>query len=274
MRERMYTCWNTLLDARPANYGTRLDYTLITPGLRPWVKAADILPQIYGSDHCPVVLDLFDYIETEKGAHSLAEVLCRAAQPPPQAASQLDEFCPRKQPRLTALFGAQRARQEAASARANPPAPQVIPKLVPKASKPASRARKRPTQQTLASFLQPSPKQIIPRKAQKEPEPVQPDASDMHAQRDEAVSQWTQLFTPHPPPLCTGHREPAKSYIVNKPGINHGRKFWLCARPVGPGYAEPTRSANAADRPYRCHYFAWDSDVRRRGSSKDHLPMT
>lgn len=270
-RECMYTCWNTLVDARPANYGTRLDYTLITPGLRPWVKAADIQPHIFGSDHCPVVLDLFDTIESSvHGPLSLVERLCHAADPPSLAASHYDEFCPRKQPRLDALFSAQRARQETREHAAAPA------KRIQKASKPApARARTRQAQLTLAPFLQQpaKPPEPIPTEVPVVAEPT-PDISHTRPQRNEAVEQWASLFTPHPAPLCTGHQEPAKSYIVRKPGINQGRKFWLCARPVGPGYAETSRHASAADRPYRCHYFAWDSDVRRRRSSKGHLPTT
>ncbi|KAK1221986.1 Class II abasic (AP) endonuclease [Marasmius sp. AFHP31] len=61
----MYTCWNTKLSARDSNYGTRIDYILVTPGLVPWIKEADIQPQIKGSDHCPVYLDLHDKIVNE-----------------------------------------------------------------------------------------------------------------------------------------------------------------------------------------------------------------
>ncbi|KAF8488884.1 Endonuclease/exonuclease/phosphatase [Russula emetica] len=43
-------CWNTKVSAREANYDTRIDYVLVTPGLMPWIKAADIQPSIKGSD--------------------------------------------------------------------------------------------------------------------------------------------------------------------------------------------------------------------------------
>ncbi|KAF8493166.1 Endonuclease/exonuclease/phosphatase [Russula emetica] len=49
-RKGMFTCWNTKINAREANYGTRIDYVLVTPGLMPWIKAADIQPSIKGSD--------------------------------------------------------------------------------------------------------------------------------------------------------------------------------------------------------------------------------
>ncbi|CCA69095.1 related to APN2-AP endonuclease, exonuclease III homolog [Serendipita indica DSM 11827] len=75
-REGMYTCWNTKINAREGNYGTRIDLILITPGLRQWVKEADIQPSIKGSDHCPVFIDLYDSITDENGRlHRLSDHL-------------------------------------------------------------------------------------------------------------------------------------------------------------------------------------------------------
>ncbi|KAG0235737.1 Class II abasic (AP) endonuclease [Actinomortierella wolfii] len=58
-----FTCWNTLINARPSNYGTRLDFILVTKNLLPWFKSCDRLPNIVGSDHCPVVCEFWDEIE-------------------------------------------------------------------------------------------------------------------------------------------------------------------------------------------------------------------
>ncbi|KAF9133587.1 Class II abasic (AP) endonuclease [Mortierella sp. 14UC] len=43
---------------RPSNYGTRLDYILVTERLLPWFKSCDRQPQVVGSDHCPVVAEM------------------------------------------------------------------------------------------------------------------------------------------------------------------------------------------------------------------------
>ena len=57
-RERAYTCWMTLTSARETNFGTRIDYILIDQLLfgqtSSVILQADILPQVDGSDHCPV----------------------------------------------------------------------------------------------------------------------------------------------------------------------------------------------------------------------------
>ena len=48
------TGWNTKISAHKTNYGVRIDYVLVTPGLLPWIKASNIQLSIKGSDHCPV----------------------------------------------------------------------------------------------------------------------------------------------------------------------------------------------------------------------------
>ncbi|GAA5850799.1 hypothetical protein JCM5353_001886 [Sporobolomyces roseus] len=60
-RKGMFTCWSK--NQRFSNNGTRLDYILVTPGLLPWLKDADIQRDVVGSDHCPVYLDFHDSIE-------------------------------------------------------------------------------------------------------------------------------------------------------------------------------------------------------------------
>ncbi|KAJ1306827.1 hypothetical protein OPQ81_007813 [Rhizoctonia solani] len=66
-REKMFTCWDTRTNARESNYGTRIDYILITKGLLPWLKHGNIQPEIRGSDHCPVFIDLHDEITSPDG---------------------------------------------------------------------------------------------------------------------------------------------------------------------------------------------------------------
>ncbi|KAJ3154301.1 Class II abasic (AP) endonuclease [Geranomyces variabilis] len=58
--ERAFTCWNTLIDARPVNYGTRIDYILTSAALLPWFRDSTVDAEIMGSDHCPVSCVLHD----------------------------------------------------------------------------------------------------------------------------------------------------------------------------------------------------------------------
>ncbi|HWV37528.1 MAG TPA: exodeoxyribonuclease III [Vulgatibacter sp.] len=55
-----YSWWSQRFGVRAKNIGWRIDYVLASPGAMPYVKAADILHDVLGSDHCPVVADLAD----------------------------------------------------------------------------------------------------------------------------------------------------------------------------------------------------------------------
>jgi len=53
-----YTWWSPMSGARARNVGWRIDYFLLSASLRPRLKRAFIRPEIQGSDHCPVGIEL------------------------------------------------------------------------------------------------------------------------------------------------------------------------------------------------------------------------
>lgn len=53
-----YTWWSFRAGSRARNIGWRLDYFFITKGLLPKIKNTYIQGETFGSDHCPVFLDL------------------------------------------------------------------------------------------------------------------------------------------------------------------------------------------------------------------------
>jgi exodeoxyribonuclease III len=55
-----YSWWSYRELARPRNRGWRIDYICVTEGLRAKLKSADILDQVQGSDHCPVIVEFSD----------------------------------------------------------------------------------------------------------------------------------------------------------------------------------------------------------------------
>lgn len=53
-----YSWWSPMGGARKRNVGWRIDYFLISAALRPSLKSAFIRPDVMGSDHCPVGIEL------------------------------------------------------------------------------------------------------------------------------------------------------------------------------------------------------------------------
>lgn len=53
-----YTWWSQMNRARERNIGWRIDYFLASAALQPSLRRAWILPEVLGSDHCPVGLEL------------------------------------------------------------------------------------------------------------------------------------------------------------------------------------------------------------------------
>ncbi|GAA6038643.1 hypothetical protein JCM8097_009462 [Rhodosporidiobolus ruineniae] len=94
----------------------RLDYILLTPGLRSWVASADLLPLVRGSDHTAIYLDLHSELDIPgRGKVSLWEELNpgrKKGDPlpdPPAFAARLNKDLTKKQTAVTSFFGASRS---------------------------------------------------------------------------------------------------------------------------------------------------------------------
>ncbi|KAF8835949.1 DNase I-like protein [Paxillus ammoniavirescens] len=362
-RKGMYTCWNTKISARETNYGTRVDYILVTPGMLPWIKHGDIQPSLNGSDHCPIFIDLHDEIVTSAGEKlTLREVMPTDGdrdEPPRLAARRWDEFSG-KQTLLSSFFAkggkttttsidsqapgllrpsssqvpailsitAPKIADAALTDLAQDPSPpdacelrpfltstsnsksstssdgkdpeqkSLSPPSVPpkrKATDPplvkANKMQKKgsgPTgQRTLAAFFAQPLSLSQTSKVTSDPPSSDVDPSDadyqlalrLSASRDlDTPSQsssssassgskaaWSQLMAPVQPPKCLIHGELTKEYTVNKPGPNKGKAFFICSRPVGPGYdkGKGERPREEVDHNYRCNFFKWSAEVRR-----------
>lgn len=53
-----YSWWSYRAGARKRNVGWRIDYFLVSPSLAGLINSGDILNDVMGSDHCPVLLDM------------------------------------------------------------------------------------------------------------------------------------------------------------------------------------------------------------------------
>ncbi len=75
---------------------------------------------------------------------------------------------------------------------------------------------------------------------------------------DEAAAEaskqsWGKLFSKPIAPKCE-HDEPCKTMLTKKPGVNCGRSFWMCNRPLGPSGNKEKGTQ------WRCGTFIWASD--------------
>lgn len=90
-RANAFTCWSTLTGARQTNYGTRIDYIFADHRLASeQFVGADIMPEVEGSDHCPVW-------------GQLSCSLVPSTKPPPLCTRYLPEFAG-KQQKLSHFF--------------------------------------------------------------------------------------------------------------------------------------------------------------------------
>lgn len=96
-----------------------------------------------------------------------------------------------------------------------------------------------------------------PRKGQ----PAAPSSQENETFIDPIVSKedWSKLFSKKKAaPKCEGHQEPCISLTTKKPGVNCGRSFWICPRPLGPSGNKEKGTQ------WRCSTFIWASDWNTR----------
>lgn len=231
-----YTCWSTLTSARSTNYGTRIDYVLIGQNLVSHLTDAGIMPDVHGSDHCPVYAGL--------------SVTFRAAEKPPSLCSSYwPEFAGR-QKKLSGCFVV--VKQNSAK-RSCEDTPQDGSKRLKLASGNTKVKKQDDKQRTLSSyFVKTGPLQDEPNTKVGSDDLTGGEVS-VHKTVAPPPSrglskEWQQLLKgPQKPPLCSGHQEPCVRRKVKKDGPNFGREFFVCARPAG------SKGNMAA----RCDHFQW-----------------
>ncbi|KAI5290443.1 Class II abasic (AP) endonuclease [Ascosphaera aggregata] len=72
------------------------------------------------------------------------------------------------------------------------------------------------------------------------------------------VKAWSKIMTPRQAPRCESHGEPCISLVTKKAGINQGRSFWMCRRPLGP------RGTAEKGTQWKCPTFIWCNDWEAR----------
>ncbi|CAP86108.1 Pc20g07790 [Penicillium rubens Wisconsin 54-1255] len=360
-RTGMYTCWDQKLNARPGNYGSRIDYVLCSLHMQDWFSDSNIQEGLMGSDHCPVYAVIKESVNRPEGEVNIRDILnppgmfnCGKRQQEysnecalPASGRLLPEFNVDNRRSIKDMFTRKPVSipsesVELAGVPANMPTTRVAKSTVlhttfgstdspekgsasitegNRLSRTASRKRSQPLpstfakrsksalstssegssvgQKTLAGFFKPkdvevtrspmaSPGSSTPSLTPKLSEgpqekgkasgiSPQPPGSQEDIIRNEAgtsierpmasksiddtvidpiVSKedWSKIFTKKPVPTCEGHQEPCISLTTKKPGMNRGRSFWICPRPLGPS-GEKEKGTQ-----WRCPTFIWASE--------------
>jgi AP endonuclease-2 len=86
-REGMYTHWEQKINARPGNFGSRIDFVLCSIKIKDWFKESNIQEGLMGSDHCPVYAVTKDKVlgmgnATQEGAENEEHHILDIMNPP------------------------------------------------------------------------------------------------------------------------------------------------------------------------------------------------
>ena len=53
-----YSWWSFMANSRARNIGWRIDYFVVSSSIKDKIEESSILPEVTGSDHCPVMLEI------------------------------------------------------------------------------------------------------------------------------------------------------------------------------------------------------------------------
>ncbi|KAI1612722.1 AP endonuclease 2 [Exophiala viscosa] len=324
-RKGMYTCWETKVNARPGNYGARIDYVICSHDMKEWFSDANIQEGLMGSDHCPVyavfkdkvlvdgvekhILDIVnppgmyeDGVRKEpwstkcllpmsgklikefdkrqnirdmftrkpsllKSKSTMSEIGESGLPPPPLPSASTVEATTATQndedPALSMTVSTTSTVSKAVNGKRPHRSDPFPPVKKAKTATPASPNGK--GQRTLKGFFSAKAPAASGPTAIVDEVPQVDDAPPMEAvspnkqlPEDEAANfatkqTWGKLFSRPVAPKCE-HDEPCKTMLTKKPGINCGRSFWMCNRPLGPSGKQEKGSQ------WRCGTFIWASD--------------
>ncbi|KIV83114.1 exodeoxyribonuclease III, variant [Exophiala sideris] len=335
-RKGMYTCWETKVNARPGNYGARIDYVICSHDMKDWFSDANIQEGLMGSDHCPVYAVFKDTVMLDGVEKNILDIV----NPPgmyedgvrkqpwstkcllPMSGKLIQEFDKRQSIRdmFTRKPSLPKSKSTMSETGENglfppPPLPSAVtveamtatqknedmklsktvsttssnsnavngkrphksdslppvkktktaPAASPNGSGKGQRtlkgffAAKAPAAATTTDANPPSASPEVEETAQVgDIPPTEMISPTKQLPEDEAATfatkqTWGKLFSRPVAPKCE-HDEPCKTMLTKKPGINCGRSFWMCNRPLGPSGKQEKGTQ------WRCNTFIWASD--------------
>ncbi|XP_007422264.1 DNA-(apurinic or apyrimidinic site) lyase 2 [Python bivittatus] len=283
-----YTCWCNVTGSRHLNYGTRIDYILADRALALLeLTDAQIMPEVLGSDHCPVQAVLKSICL----AAPRCPLLCTRFLPEFAGTQQkLSRFLVKVEQNSLPEKGQKRSKAErsplggskkrrtgpaqkgqgdlrsffrAPNLGAEPMDGGRCQAVLNVAQRAAEDSGKEPpmenaertadkcgveevsgvTQAPVGSPKKESSKGVTSK------ETMNCEKDTLPSMRNQSALWKSLLPGPAHPPHCKAHKEPCVLRTVKKQGPNCGRRFFVCARPLG----------KPSDPRARCDYFLWAS---------------
>ena len=74
-RRGMYSHWEQKINARPGNFGSRIDFILCSLDMKSWFIQSDTQDGLMGSDHCPVYAVMQDEVGIAEGTTILLDIM-------------------------------------------------------------------------------------------------------------------------------------------------------------------------------------------------------
>ncbi|CAH8287561.1 unnamed protein product [Heterobilharzia americana] len=255
-QENAFTCWSLRTNARQTNYGVRLDYILLDSQLVDLITSsnealqADLMPNISGSDHCPVYADLPYFYNTNLDFFHFFPLKCSHYWPQCQTKQiQLNNFLVPK--RLSTV-----------SEQASLPNTSVDICCLESLDVKSKNSNLKQAKITFGGFIATKMTCKDVQLSSIGESTITLGRKDTDLSRAAQSSEaWRNLLSgPKKPPLCLLHKEPCVMRTVKQvrttKGNRYGRRFWVCARPQG-----------ASDNPAaQCNTFFWDDQVPKNSN--------
>ncbi|KAM4018977.1 DNA-(apurinic or apyrimidinic site) endonuclease 2 isoform 2-T2 [Anomaloglossus baeobatrachus] len=254
-QKNAFTCWCSASGARQTNYGTRIDYILAN---RKLVEAefldSIIMPEVEGSDHCPVKA----LMSCWPLAADKCPSLCTKYLPEFAGRQQkLSQFLVKKSKDLEVCAGETKDSQSSSAGSENSSARKRTTEKVHVNNGKKAKPGPKGGQVNLLGFFKPvisKPRTSDEGKNHSTDENVKevttqraPTSGTQNGNQQQSAFWKTLLKGPPPPPNCKGHGEPCVLRTVKKAGPNCGRQFYVCARPEG----------HTSNPQARCNFFLW-----------------
>ncbi|CCJ29604.1 unnamed protein product [Pneumocystis jirovecii] len=296
-RKGMFTCWNAKINARPCNFGTRIDYILVNQELLPWFEFADIQMDIMGSDHCPIFAEIKSklYNWEKNGTYINGVLISKLPKPPRLEAHNFLEFASRD---IISMFKKQEKQNIQKEQNLTFSTIKSVKRIAFKSSLNSSKKKRLESflnQPHIISYFEDIPNELKCHIKKEEKNTSAFKTSNSHESKDRSIGTVLQTVNTSQnnttlnknkpsPPLCNVHQKPCIELQSKKPGINFKRYFWICSKyifiyiqkyipyllfsPVRMECSNQDISDFDMKNKFKCDYFKWSSNHNQKSSTR------